>query len=69
VGLTQSAVSLGTPVQPQLFGGKITSLQGSHMQLSVANAQGQSVHLALDLTLSQSSQTVSGTVSSQGTPQ
>ncbi len=68
VGMTQSAVSLGPPIQPELFGGSITSLQGTRIQASVSNAGGQSVSLALDLSIDQASQTVAGTVHSLGVP-
>lgn len=68
VQLTQGAVTLGPPIQPRLFAGRISALQGSHLRASVANAQGHSVRLALDLALNQASQTASGTVRSQGSP-
>jgi len=68
VALTQSAVALGPPAQPQLFGGRIVSLQGSRLEASVADAEGKSVRLTLDLSIDQVNQTVSGTVRSQGSP-
>ncbi len=68
VALTQSAVTLGPPVQPQLFGGRIVSLQGSRLNASVANAQGQAVRLTIDLSIDQTNQSISGTVHSQGSP-
>jgi hypothetical protein len=68
VALTQSAISLGPPIQPQLFGGKLISLQGTQMQASVANAEGQSVPLTLNLSIDQESQTVTGTLHSHGSP-
>jgi hypothetical protein len=68
VALTQSAVALGPTVQPQLFGGRIVALQGSRLVASVANAEGQSVRLRLDLAIDQVNQTVSGSVRSQGSP-
>ena len=68
VAMTQSAVALGPPAQPQLFGGRIISLQGSQLVASVANAAGHSVRLTLNLSIDQANQTVSGTVRSQGSP-
>jgi len=68
VGLTQSAVTLGPPIQPRLFAGRISSLQGSRLQLSLANAGGQSVHLIVDLVLDQSNGTAGGSVRSLGSP-
>lgn len=68
VGLARSAVAMGPPIQPKLFGGTITSLQGSLIRASVSNAQGQTVPLTINLSIDQSTQTVSGTVSSSGSP-
>jgi hypothetical protein len=68
IAMTESAVSLGPPIQPQLFGGKIVSLNGTKIRASVADAKGRSVPLMLDLSLDPANETVSGTLRSQGSP-
>ncbi len=68
ISLTQSAISLGPPIQPQLYGGKLVALHGTRMRASVANAEGQSVPLRLDLSINSVSQTITGMVRSQGSP-
>jgi hypothetical protein len=68
IAMTESAVSLGPPIQPRLFGGKIVSLNGTKIRASVADAKGRSVQLMLDLSIDPAHETVSGTLRSQGSP-
>jgi Ferric reductase like transmembrane component len=68
VTMTQSAVALGPPVQPSLFGGRVVALQGSRLEALVSNAAGQSVRLAIDLSIDPATQAVTGSVHSQGSP-
>jgi len=66
VAMTASGASYGPPGFPNAYVGKIVSLQGSRIQLSL-NAQTSSLSLLVDLQLDAASGTASGTV--HGNPQ
>lgn len=68
VAMSESAVAMGTAVQPKLYGGQINSLSGSRIRASVSNAAGETVALSVNLSIDQVTQTVTGTVQSSGSP-
>jgi len=61
VAMTSSSASAGTAADPQLFTGAITSLQGTAIAARVSSSGGQTLDLAVSLTLSDTG-TASGTV-------
>ncbi|MGZ4400006.1 MAG: ferric reductase-like transmembrane domain-containing protein [Gaiellaceae bacterium] len=59
VAMSQSAVTFGPLSQPGEYSGTISALEGTRMQLSLANGDGSSLRLQLELQISQDG-TVSG---------
>ena len=61
VAMTQSSVALGPPGQPTLYKGQIVALRGSRIAAAVSGSGG-SLRLQIDLSIDQTSGSVTGTV-------
>ena len=64
VSMANSEVTIGPPGQPLLYRGRLTSLQGGHLLATVSD-QGASAQLDVQVSVDQSSQQLTGTVSAQ----
>jgi hypothetical protein len=62
VQMSSSAVSLGTASSPALFGGAITSLDGTNITARVSSADGHTLDLELALQIDGGTGSASGTV-------
>lgn len=62
VSLSESAVTLGSPSNPSLYHGRITSLAGSTFHARLSDARGHTVDLSVALQLDTGSGTASGSV-------
>jgi hypothetical protein len=65
VAMTQGSVSLGPNGNPNLYTGHVLGLQGSRIVAAAQNSDGSAMRLDIDVSLDQSSGSVSGTVQAQ----
>jgi DMSO/TMAO reductase YedYZ heme-binding membrane subunit len=65
VAMTQGAVSLGRPGKAGSYKGRIIALDGTRMVAEASSADGTQLRLQIELSIDQSTGTVSGTVQAQ----
>jgi hypothetical protein len=63
IQMTSSAVTLGTQSNPRLYGGQVSSLQGTSIDAQVRDGGGHTLRLALQLQIDSTNNTAAGTVS------
>jgi sulfoxide reductase heme-binding subunit YedZ len=61
--MTSSAVTLGTQANTRIYGGQVTSLQGTSINAQVRDGAGHTLRLALQLQIDSTNNTAAGTVS------
>jgi len=61
--MTSSAVTLGTKSNPRIYGGQVTSLQGTSIGAQLHDGAGHTLRLALQLQIDSTNNTAAGTVS------
>lgn len=60
--MTSSSVALGTPSNPNLYRGSVSSLEGTNLAATVRDSSGHSLNLAVALQINPSSGSATGTV-------
>jgi hypothetical protein len=60
--MTSSDVTLGTPSDPSMYRGTVSSLEGTNINATVRDANGNALNLALALQLAQGTGTATGTL-------